>query len=65
MLPTSPGRPNPQAMTEAVVRRMVRGVSTRDYGDVIDLTRERLGFRVRTGPGAFSRPPVECQADMP
>ena len=29
---------SPEAMPEAVLRRMVRGVSTRDYENVIDLT---------------------------
>ena len=34
---------SPEAMPEAVLRRMVRGVSTRDYADVIDLTRDGFG----------------------
>jgi transposase-like protein len=33
----------PEAMPEAVLRRMVRGVSTRDYSNVIDLTRDGYG----------------------
>jgi hypothetical protein len=28
-----------------VLRRMVRGVNTRDYGDVIDLTRDGVGVQ--------------------
>jgi hypothetical protein len=36
---------SPDAMPEAAFRRMVRGVSTRDYADVIDLTRTRSGVR--------------------
>ena len=36
---------SPEAMPEAVLRRMVRGVSTRDYGDVIDLTRDGFGVQ--------------------
>ena len=36
---------DPEAMAEAVLRRMVRGVSTRDYGDVIDLTRDGFGVQ--------------------
>jgi hypothetical protein len=31
---------DPEAMPEAVLRRMVRGVSTRDYAHVIELTRD-------------------------
>jgi hypothetical protein len=29
---------SPEAMSQAVLRRMARGVSTRDYADVVDLT---------------------------
>ena len=36
---------SPEAMPEAVLRRMVRGVSTRDYDDVIDLTRDGFGVQ--------------------
>src|SRR4029077_15603829 len=36
---------SPEAMPEAVLRRMVGGVSTRDYGDVIDLTRDGFGVQ--------------------
>ena len=36
---------SPEAMPEAVPRRMVRGVSTRDYADVIDLTRDGFGVQ--------------------
>src|SRR5215475_6130319 len=35
----------PEAMAEAVLRRMVRGVSTRDYENVIDLTRDGFGVK--------------------
>ena len=35
----------PEAMPEAVLRRMVRGVSTRDYANVIDLTRDGFGVK--------------------
>jgi putative transposase len=35
----------PEAMPEAVLRRMVRGVSTRDYANVIDLTPESFGVQ--------------------
>jgi hypothetical protein len=35
----------PEAMPEAVLRRMVRGVSTRDYENVIDLTRDGFGVQ--------------------
>jgi transposase-like protein len=34
---------SPAAMPRAVLRRMVRGVSTRDYEDVIDIAREGFG----------------------
>jgi hypothetical protein len=33
----------PEAMPRAVLRRMVRGVSTREYEDVIDMAREGVG----------------------
>ncbi len=36
---------SPEAMPEAVLRRMVRGVSTRDYANVIDLTRDGFGVK--------------------
>ena len=36
---------SPDAMPEAVLRRMVRGVSTRDYANVIDLTRDGFGVQ--------------------
>lgn len=36
---------SPEAMAEAVLRRMVRGVSTRDSRDVIDLTRDGFGIQ--------------------
>ena len=36
---------SPEAMPEAVLRRMVRGVSTRDYDNVIDLTRDGFGVQ--------------------
>ena len=32
-------------MAEAVLRRMVRGVSTREYANVIDLTRDGFGVQ--------------------
>jgi transposase-like protein len=35
---------SPEAMPEAVLR-MVRGVSTRDYGDVVDLARDGFGVQ--------------------
>jgi putative transposase len=34
---------SPESMPEAVLRRIVRGVSTRDYANVIDLTRDGFG----------------------
>jgi transposase-like protein len=34
---------SPDAMPRAVLRRMVRGVSTRDYEDVVDLARDGFG----------------------
>jgi transposase-like protein len=34
---------SPDAMPQAVLRRMVRGVSTRDYQDVVDLARDGFG----------------------
>ena len=34
---------SPEAMPQAVLRRMVRGVSTRDYDEVIDLARDGFG----------------------
>jgi transposase-like protein len=34
---------SPDAMPRAVLRRMVRGVSTRDFEDVVDLAREGFG----------------------
>jgi len=36
---------SPHAMPQAVLRRMARGVSTRDYADVIDLTPEGFGVK--------------------
>ena len=33
----------PEAMPQAVLRRMVRGVSTRDYENMMDLTRDGFG----------------------
>jgi transposase-like protein len=36
---------SPEAMPQAVLRRMVRGVSTRDYENVIDLTRDGFGVQ--------------------
>jgi transposase-like protein len=36
---------SPEAMPEAVLRRMVRGVSTRDYENIIDLTRDGFGVQ--------------------
>jgi Transposase, Mutator family len=36
---------SPEAMPEAVLRRMARGVSTRDYANVIDLTPEGFGVQ--------------------
>jgi transposase-like protein len=36
---------SPEAMPEAVLRRMVRGVSTRDYGDVVDFARDGFGVQ--------------------
>jgi hypothetical protein len=31
---------SPDAMPQAVLRRMVRGVSTREYEDVVDMARD-------------------------
>jgi putative transposase len=36
---------SPEAMPEAVLKRMVRGVSTRDYEGVVDLAREGFGVQ--------------------
>jgi transposase-like protein len=36
---------SPEAMPEAVFRRMVRGVSTREYANVVDLTRDGFGVQ--------------------
>ena len=36
---------DPEAMPEAVLRRMVCGVSTRDYAEVIDLARDGFGVQ--------------------
>jgi putative transposase len=36
---------SPETMLKAVLRRMVRGVSTRDYANVIDLTPEGFGVK--------------------
>jgi len=36
---------SPDAMPEAVLKRMVRGVSTRDYEGVVDLAREGFGVQ--------------------
>jgi hypothetical protein len=36
---------SPEAMPQAVLRRMVRGVSTRDYAYVIDLARDGFGVQ--------------------
>lgn len=34
---------SPDAMPDAVLRRMIRGVSTRDYADVVDIARDGFG----------------------
>jgi transposase-like protein len=36
---------SPEAMPQAVLRRMAHGVSTRDYADVIDLTPDGFGVQ--------------------
>jgi hypothetical protein len=40
---------SPDAMPQAVFRRMARGVSTRDYANVIDLTPESFGVKKSAG----------------
>ena len=45
----------PEAMPEAVLRRMVRGVSTRDYENVIDLTRDAFGVQKSSVSRGFVR----------
>ena len=45
----------PEAMPEAVLRRMVRGVSTRDYENVIDLTRDCFGVKKSSVSRGFVR----------
>jgi transposase-like protein len=42
-----------EAMPEAALQRMVRGVSTRDYADVIDTARESFGIRRSSVSRAF------------
>ena len=36
---------SPEAMPEAVLRRMARGVSTRDYEKIVELTRDGFGVK--------------------
>jgi transposase-like protein len=45
----------PEAMPEAVLRRMARGVSTRGYADVIDLTRDGFGVQKSSVSRGFVR----------
>src|SRR5262245_2561456 len=46
-----------EVMPEAVLRRIARGVSTRDYADVIDLTGEGSESRNRASAASSSGPP--------
>jgi hypothetical protein len=48
---------SPEAMPEAVLRRVIRGVSTRDYENVIDLTRDAPESRNRVSAATSSGPP--------
>src|SRR5262249_60442363 len=45
----------PDAMPQAVLRRMVRGVSTREYANVIDLTRDGFGVKKSSVSRGFVR----------
>ena len=49
---------SPEAMPQAVLRRMVRGVSTRDYANVIDLTRDGFGVQKSSVSRDFVRASV-------
>jgi hypothetical protein len=46
---------DPEAMPEAVLRRMIRGVSTRDYENVIDPTRDGFGVKKSSVSRGFVR----------
>jgi transposase-like protein len=50
---------SPDAMPRAVLRRMVRGVSTRDYAEVVDLARDGFGV----AKSSVSRDFVRASAD--
>ena len=50
---------SPDAMPRAVLRRMVRGVSTRDYASVVDLSRDGFGV----AKSSVSRDFVRASAD--
>jgi hypothetical protein len=44
---------SPDAMPQAVLKRLVRGVSCRDYEGVVDLAREGFGVQPNVGSTAF------------
>jgi hypothetical protein len=44
---------SPKAIPEALLRRIIRGVSTRDFANVIGLTRDRYGVQ-KLSPAANS-----------
>jgi transposase-like protein len=46
---------SPEAMPEAVLRRMARGVSTRDYEYIVDLTRDGFGVKKSSASRDFVR----------
>ena len=49
---------SPDAMPQAVLRRMVRGVSTREYEEVVDMARDGFGV----GKSSVSREFVRASA---
>jgi transposase-like protein len=50
---------SPEAMPEAALKRMVRGVSTRDYEQVVDLAREGFGVQKSSVSRAFVKATAE------
>jgi putative transposase len=51
---------SPDAMPQAVLRRMVRGVSTRDYEQVVDLARDGFGVAKSSVSRDFVRASAGC-----
>jgi len=51
---------SPDAMPNAVLRRMVRGVSTRDYEQVVDIARDGFGVKKSSVSRDFVRASAAC-----